>query len=458
MTEVLEKWNPAERIKNPIKEAELVHALMNDEDEQMDWLNRIDPNIFFNDSNRQIYGIMVDMFLGKRKINYKNVVSEIMRTCDSYQLNTLIAHLGIINSSHPTDSLENIIKDVSDAYRSRVIYHDVLITANNDFHRNRPIGEIIEKISKSVIGIDDSGKSRNSNITVIDAYEDIINPDPEDEGLTTGLHDWDMVFGGIKRDSYITVGAESGTGKTTYLVDLMYRLCTRHKEKIAICFFSMEMSEKRIYKKLLSRHAKVNTLKFDAAGRDKITPQESERLKSAAKDIKDWPIEIVYETMDIHKIKMKARKFVMQNPGKRHIFLVDHIGKIESSGSDMRVNTIKNSQGLKSLCLDHKSTVIVLSQLVKELSGDKYKVTYHRPNESHIMESGAIKADSDILVLLWRPGNRFKSIPFKGIEEWNCANKMIIIVEKNRDGLEKEDIIFDCQMKYNELENEARAV
>lgn len=452
-TDIKNSWRPLDRIKDVKKELELLSLLIRDESEQVSWMHKLSPNVFFDDTNLTIFKLLMDMFVGKRAINKGSVASAINQQLHSFQISGAMNRLNDILNCVPTDTFEIISRDLFNTYKARILYREVFLVANKKFLENESVDKLIEDISQTIFSVEDPISKEQIADVALRTFENIFNPNPEDAGLEIGLAEFDNAYGGIKKDTYITVGAESGTGKTAYLVDLIYRLCSRHKDKIAICFFSMEMSQERIVRRLLSRMTNVNSMKFDQNRVKGITPEEKADLFESAKQIRNWPLEIVYESMDIHKVKMKARQFVMKNKGKHHIFLVDHIGKIESSGSDMRVNTIKNSQGLKSICIDHKSTVVVLSQLLKELSGDKYKPTYHRPNESHIMESGAIKADSDILFLLWRPGNRFDQIDYGGVEGWKTKNKMILINEKNRDGIEKTDMIFECNMGTSKLEN-----
>lgn len=443
----------AEKISNVSKEKQLLNLIISSEVHQIAWLPKVERKIFYSNEVVGIFDLVRNMFLEKKKINRNNVRFEISQTVTTHLINEYTKNLNEIFLASPEEEVDILIEQITDIYKKRKLYYEVFINASKMFYDNAGPNELIEKISNTVFEVESNVKEKKIQDLPIETLDDIFEPKEEDEGLMTGLTEFDEVYGGIKPDTYITIGAESGTGKTAFLADFIYRMCTRHADKIEICFFSMEMSEKRIMKRLLSRHAQVNGMKFDKNRVSSITPEEKDRLFRAATEIRNWPLKIIYESMDIQRLKIKARQFIMQHPGKRHIFLVDHIGKIESSGSDMRVNTIKNSQGLKSLCIDYKSTVISLSQLLKEIGSDKYKAVYHKPNKSLIMESGAIEADSDILALLWRPGRRFTRIAYGSDPEWNTKNKMIWLNEKNRDGVEGTDIILECFMSTSTLNN-----
>src|SRR5690606_11141462 len=131
------------------------------------------------------------------------------------------------------------------------------------------------------------------------------------------------------------------------------------------------------------------------------------------KKIKQFPLDIIYETLDSDNLKFYTRKWALKNKNKHIIIFLDHIGKVEHSSNDIRIETIKASASLKYFNIDYEATTFGLVQLKKELTDEKkYGSIYHKPNDSLIMESGSIKADSDNLILLWRPDMRFSDISY----------------------------------------------
>src|SRR5690606_35333068 len=100
------------------------------------------------------------------------------------------------------------------------------------------------------------------------------------------------------------------------------------------------------------------------------------------------------------------------------------------------------------------ASVFPLTQLKKELTDSNSpanKASFHRPNDSHIMESGSLKADSDVVLLLWRPDMRYTHINYDGIENWDVRGKLFLLNYKNRDGQSPTDVIMGCDIKYNHL-------
>jgi replicative DNA helicase len=197
---------------------------------------------------------------------------------------------------------------------------------------------------------------------------------------------------------------------------------------------------------------------MDAKSRGKMarfTPEEIAAIKKAHAEIKKYPLEIVYATMNCHQLRLRMRRFALQNPDKHLVVVLDHLGLVQGDTADMRVNTIIASGVLKSFCVDYAATVINLTQFTKSADAPENKKIYYRPSMNFIMESGRVRQDSDIVILLWRPEIWFPFINYKGDENWETMGKMVWLVEKNRDGFAPCDIILGCNIGTNKLNNSA---
>jgi hypothetical protein len=73
-------------------------------------------------------------------------------------------------------------------------------------------------------------------------------------GISTGLLKLDQVISGIQKKSLITIGADSGAGKSSFCLSIfIYNLIKNKKDNlISILFYSFEMSKESLYAKLLS--------------------------------------------------------------------------------------------------------------------------------------------------------------------------------------------------------------
>jgi replicative DNA helicase len=440
------------RMKNVPLEHEVLHFIINKEDDRLLFFDSIKSAHFSDTFNQEIYDFLTDLHIDGYEVNYIGIISHVELRAKPSRLKSLIKTLKTIQDADITDTPDNMIMRITELHKNRVIYEGIIQDANRDFISNEPIDDIIANISNTLLHIETGRKELKTDEVTQDVVESILHPESEFPGKQIGIHDFDMIYGGVKEDTQFVIGGEPGSGKTAIVVDFVYRLCTRYPDDVAILFYSYEMSEKRIIKRLISRMTGLSNRRLDGIGTS-LSATEKEDIINAGLDIRVMPLQIVYDTLDTTRLRLRARKFALQNKGKHLIYFLDHIGLIEGTEADIRKQTIKASGTMKSFCRDYGATTFVLTQLKKELASKENARNYHMPNPSHIMESGSIKSDADNVMLLWRPEMRFATIAYHTVEDWSTANKLIIINDKNRDGQAPTHIVTECDIKSNKIED-----
>lgn len=442
------------KLRNEARERQLLAKFLNEPHEQGLIVDTITlPMIDKESPRRKIYKVMHDMFSANKDVNLLSLKAKLQEEPKQLEREILLSEIDEISDTDSYDSVENIAESLHVAYQNRVIFHDIIEKAQNGFMSDTSPKDLIDQINKSLAEAEPPVTQKTFAQMVKETREKILNPKEADKGLTTGLSCLDDTFGGIIQDRYWTIGAESGTGKTSFLINILFRLCMRHPDKVAILFFSMEMSEERIIERIVSTIISMTSFKMNGRA-ELLTEEEIKLIEQAFALIETWPITLLYKTQTPDSLKRTFRRFAMDNKGKHLVGMVDHIGKVEGRG-DIREVTIAASQACKSFCINFKATVFVLTQLKKELSDSNNKAnkdSYHRPNLSHIMESGAIRADSDVVILLWRPETRFRDILYNNMN-WPTKNRAILINEKNRDGQCPCDLIVRCEIQYNHFDD-----
>lgn len=440
------------RMKNLELEYEILNTIINKNSDRLLLFDSIKSSYFSDTFNQEIYDFLTDLHVDGYEVNYISILSHIELRAKPSRSKSLTKTLKIIQNSDANDSSDNMIMRVTELYKNRVIYEGIIQDANRDFISNEPIDNIIANISNTLLHIETGRKELKTEDVAQSVVESILHPASDFPGLKTGINEFDMTYGGIKQDTQFVIGGEPGSGKTALVVDLIYRLCTRYPKDIAICFYSYEMSERRIIKRLISRITGLSNRRLDGIGTS-LSIHEKDDILNAGLDIREMPLQIIYDTLDITRLRLRARKFALQNKGKHLIYFLDHIGLIEENDSDIRRLIIKASGTMKSFCRDFNATTFLITQLKKELSSKENARNYHMPNSSHIMESGSIKADADNVILLWRPEMRFETITYHTVEDWDTANRLILINDKNRDGQAPTHIITTCDIKSNKIES-----
>jgi replicative DNA helicase len=446
------------RMMNPVKERELLSTLVQGTAEiQAEILEHLRVHHMTSPIRGRMVEWAMEMQVDQRGINRVSFWDYIAAK-NEFAQQDLDDEYHIIAMTIMEDTIDNTLGLLTECYKTRMVYYEIGINVQQGIVGNLPIDEVMARAGDVLIALDDAStkKQRTTAEHATNALDRILNPRKEMLGLMLGINAVDEQFGGLNRDTLITIGGFSGSGKTALVCDWIYRLGKHYPTEVAVCFFSLEMSEERIIRRLYSRIARITEyrLKNHARGGEfALSPDEQSRLLDAYAEVRDYPLEIIYEAgIDARAIKMKARKFALKNKGKQLVFILDHLGEVNKASMDARMETDKNMQAMKDLCIEYDATGVVLTQLKKEVEDQKNR-PYCRPNRSHVMESVGVIAKSDVLILLWRPEVYVEYMPFRDEEEWPTAGKQIWLIEKNRDGHAPNDVIVECDIKYNVLDN-----
>jgi replicative DNA helicase len=472
----------AERIRKEHLEREILHKVMDtDHGTQGVILERLRSIHFTNPEYVTLFQYVAELYTLNKSISADNVQNMVTMRAKPQEYQSLIMALSeVMQEPLSSESPDNIIEELDVTYKQRTVYNEVFLMANRMFMQNEPFEAVVEHISNAIMKMDTNTHEVTLPQAVDQAEQMVFRPEQGDRGLLIGLSDWDQQFGGIKRDRVYTIGGYTGSGKTAKMIDLIGRLCIRHHyhldpdtgkpntdgaEKIAIQFFSLEMSEVRIVFRLTSwlagitEHVLTNQGVFKPNGDPlvhQLDPIETDRVLKAMAAIKKWPLEIVYTSLSSSSIRTKGKKFALKNKGKHLIYILDHIGEVEKTTVDNRIEFDKVMDACKSFARDHKGSVFPLIQLEKATEkGPDAEKRFYRPGKGNVMESVGVEAKSDVLILCWRPAKKWKEIAYDGNPKWSCVGKIIDIVEKNRDGLSFNDIVYACDIQYNRIRDNA---
>lgn len=446
------------KISNQVKEHEIISTLITGNMEDQAYVMEYMREEFFTHVGLvNLFHHCRELTATHQALNPTSVEDMVVSRSSPTELDFMKETLTNVLLTGMEDSVENTVSRLRETYMNRIIYNEVIIDNHREFTES-PVtpDELIRRITNTLVKLDFSKSVRATSDVVNDVLTEIMNPSEGNKGLETGLANFDNHFGGITKDTVMTIGGFSGSGKTAFVVDLIHRLCKRHKDKIAICLFSLEMSQKRIVRRLISRHARLTAKRLRHHGQMGQPPMneiEKQNVTNAALDISYYPLNIYYETISARDIKVKARSFALKNKGKHLIYILDHLGEAQKESNDNRIETDRVMQAMKDLCIEYEATSIPLTQLSKAVEDPK-NGPFFKPARSYIMESVGVIAKSDIVLLFWRPEVYQQFIPdYADMIEWPTKDKLVILVEKNRDGKAGIDLLQDCNIRYNEIKD-----
>lgn len=222
---------------------------------------------------------------------------------------------------------------------------------------------------------------------LLEIMEDLENPNIACFG--TGFTDFDTIISlPEKKGALITIGARPAMGKTTLILTLLEKQMEKNKKAL---FFSLEMSEEQLIKRLLFQVAEVYYIK---SHRKILNQKDWEKIAQALNKITKWDLTIDDTTgIDIEHLETAVRE---QKPD---IVFIDYLQLLEGKRKLDRVSQVEEiMKNLKRIAKENGIVIFITSQLSRAVENRCDK----RPMLSDLRESGAIENISDIVIFIYR--------------------------------------------------------
>lgn len=319
---------------------------------------------FTTDIGKQIQEKLINVYVGNPDGDYSVYISALNK--DEQNIMVLAMKSAVsqtVDESRVDGVLENLRNIAVDEKLKRSV-SELSITNDYTAEDLREIADEAEK-SESVI--------ENSLQKYFEEYSAPV------EQIATGFKILDrMLNGGIIRGTVGTIGARPSVGKTTYAVNIV-----SHNPGIKILFFSLEMSSRMIYDKMV---ADIGDIDYSAAGKHEVN---FETVQTVLKRFDKLTI--------IDNVSEVERMVEIIRQVKPDLVFIDYIQIVQSEkdfeSNRQRIDYI--SQLLKRTAKQTNNCILALSQLTR---GAK-----EEPTMSALKESGGLEQDSDYVILLKRP-------------------------------------------------------
>ena len=197
-----------------------------------------------------------------------------------------------------------------------------------------------------------------------------------------------VTYGGFARGQLISIGARPGVGKTALSLAIARAAAASLKHTL---FFSLEMSQNEIYKRLLLSTGLIEPRELSGVDTD------WSHYESAVASLGSIPLYVFSRMSDIDKIISTIRTY--KRMGKCDFVVVDYIGLVANTYLPRNTNkadTIEEyTKRLKNLAQLLRIPILILSQLNREgIKGGK------SPQLDSFRSSGSIEQDVDTAILL----------------------------------------------------------
>jgi replicative DNA helicase len=251
-------------------------------------------------------------------------------------------------------------------------------------------------------------------------------------GLPTGFSGLDALTQGIGPCDLWFIGARPAFGKTSLAHDIVRRWSIEKPHPDACCaIFSLEMSFEEVFSRIAHAHARIPA----AQQREALSILEFERMDRAIRaDFERGSVFVDSTTHKLDTILSRARRLAATRRNLS-LIIVDHIGLVvpPRKGNRSRENEVsETAMAFKHLAMELSVPLLVCSQLSR--SADNRPMG--KPTMGDLKDSGALEADADAVMLLWRPDKYgVKDAP---------ENGAVLILAKNRHGP-----VGEVQLQFN---------
>jgi replicative DNA helicase len=320
------------------------------------------------------------------------------------------------------------IKHYCETILKKKIMRDLLDAADHvsglGYDESKDLDEILDTAEKRIFEI----TNQTSNQTII-ALSDVVGQAFERlehvhanqdaiRGVPTGFKALDNKLSGFQKSDLIILAARPSMGKTSLSLDIARKAALNHK--MAIQFFSLEMSADQLVDRMVSSESGVDSWNI-RTGKG-LRPEDFEKIGAAISKLSNAPIFINDEAgSNILKMRSIARR--LKSEGKLDMIIVDYLQLMSPiTKSDNMVNQVTEiSRSLKQLAKEMNVPVIALSQLSRAVEARGGK-----PRLSDLRDSGSIEQDADVVMFIHRED--------KYNEDSERPNIAQIMIEKHRNG------------------------
>ena len=419
MDELLSRAMP----HSPEAEQAVLGSMLIDADCIKDVMDKLQPQDFYLQQNREIFETIYSMFIYSRPIDGVTVARE-MEKNGVYRDDTrayLLQLMEVTPTSANVMEYAGIIRDKALLRSMAKAAGDIAAMVQEGVGT---AGALLSTAEQKIYAIR-QGRGSQEMATVGAVLNDVmeqlakLTAGSEPPGLSTGLSAVDRKINGLNKSDLLLLAARPGMGKTSMALNVALSAAKSSGKTVAI--FSLEMSKEQLVTRLLANEGLIENTRL-ATGN--LRESDWEKIAQAASVLNQTNIRIDDNPLlTVADMNAKCRR--LENLG---LVVIDYLQLMTSAGGkgysgENRQQAVADiSRMLKIMAKELQVPVLCLSQLSRanEKREDK------RPMLSDLRESGAIEQDADIVMFLYRDDYYNEDSEKRNIAE--C------IVAKNRHG------------------------
>ena len=364
-------------------------------------LETLSVEAFYFKNHQEIYKAIIFMYKNKLPIDILTLITFL-------QDNGLLAKIGgikvlieLISQVPNLVYLEEYIRLLKDKFLRRKLIKLGYEIINSGYITNISLENIINDFENKLFNLVTEIKTQQLfssaellNSVFIELKKKSLSPTLA--GLSSGLHDLDLLTQGFQKSDLIIIAGRPSIGKTALALNIALNVI--RDSKLPVLFFSLEMSKEQIMYRLLSIEANINQARLKSG---KLYQDDWVKLNKIIKIMSKIPF-FIDDTPDlsIQDIQSKIKTILFEQT-QIGLIVIDYLQLMQNTKSktESRVQELSIiTRSLKKLAREFNIPIITLSQLSRSVENRIDK----KPILSDLRESGSIEQDADLVLMLYK--------------------------------------------------------
>lgn len=240
-------------------------------------------------------------------------------------------------------------------------------------------------------------------------------------GYATGFFHLDTQLNRVEPGDLVVIGARTSGGKTAFMLQMAVNMAAAGTR---VCVGTTEMDDVQLIKRLLPAASGVPAFRFRAGS---LSDSDKGKVRRAVVDkLQHLPIKIIARPrMSLKDIRGALIKSDCE------VFFFDYLQRAKMPKAESRVYEIEEFMvGLKTLARATGKVIVTAVQLDRGM--DKNPTV--PPELSDLRGSGAIEAESDTVILLWKPPPAVQQKRVDWVDASDGCVAIEALIKKNRHG------------------------
>jgi len=372
-------------------------ALLLDSEALSTVIRYLRPEDFYKTGHQRIYQSILNLFDRNEAIDLLTLTEE-LKSAGLLEACGGPAYVSRLSSAVPTSAnVQYYAQIVQECSVRRNLARIASQIVSDSFDEGQEVRLIIEEAERQIFEITDrqhTGSFQPAKEIVsrtIEAIEKLYHTKDAYIGIPTGFTELDVLTSGFQNSEFIVIGARPSVGKTALALNMAANMAIHGK--VAVGFFTLEMSAMALMQRLLASEARI---KSNSLRSGFLKPSDFHKLTEAASKIYEAPL-YIEDTPSLRLLDLRALARRMKHQFNVAILFVDYITLITAENRDLprHEQIAEISRSLKALARELDIPVVALSQVRRESEGKQ-------PTLADLRESGAIEQDADVVIFLFR--------------------------------------------------------